>query len=114
MKRLFLAMAMLALSACVPSQTACSTMDSAKLVFDEFAAEGEFSAQEIVVVNSVYNEGHAICIAPAGTYDQATVIATATRVALTIRRVTRTSAAAYAVLAPQLDRLDALLKEAKK
>lgn len=114
MKRLLAIPLLLALGACTPSQTACSSMDSFKLAFDEFAAEGEFSQNTILYVNTAYDEAHAICIAPPGTYDQAMMIATATRVALTIRRAMRESDVAYPVLAPQLDKLEHLLKEARK
>jgi hypothetical protein len=89
-------------------------MDSVKLVFDEFALEGEFTLAEVQAVSVVYEEGKRFCEAPPGTYDQAMVLASATRAVLTIRQVLRNNEVAYRVMAPRLEKLEALLKEARK
>lgn len=115
-KRFLLAIAgvcLLVATACTPSQTACNTMESLKLSFDEFAAEGEFNQRTILYVNEAYKEGARFCAAPAG-YDQAAIIAAATRVALVIRREMREGGAAYRVMAPKLTELEGLLKQARR
>lgn len=103
----------LLLAGCTASQTACSSLEAAKLVFDEFALEGEFKQKDILVVDALYDEGHAICIAPPGTYDQAMIINKVTQTVITIRRITRQSDAAYTVMAPQLDKLESMLRQAR-
>lgn len=109
----FLAISMALLTAaCTPSQTACNTMEAIKLSFDEFAAEGEFSQRTILYVNEAYEEGERFCSTPGG-YDQAEVIATATRVALLIRREMKKDGVAYSVINPQLDKLEGLLRQAQ-
>lgn len=105
--------ASLVVSACTASQTACNTMESLKLSFDEFAAEGEFNQKTILYVNEAYKEGERFCAAPAG-YNQAEVIAAATRVALVIRREMRKSDVAYKVMGPQLDKLEDMLRQARQ
>lgn len=107
------AVSMMVLSACTASVTACNTMESLKISFDEFAAQGEFDRATVRYVNQAYGEGARWCAAPAG-YNQADVIAAATRVALVIRREMREEGVAYRVMGPKLDKLEGLLRQAKQ
>lgn len=102
---------MLALAACTPSETACLIVDEAKLTFDDFAADGRFSADDVVTVNAIYIEARRVCDAPPGTYDNATVIRTAGSVARTIRRIMSDQPATVTVVMyPKLEKLERMLQ----
>lgn len=100
----------LALAACTPSETACLIAEEVKLTFDDYAAEGAFSASEIVTANAIYNEGIKVCHAPPGTYDQATVIRTAGAMARTLRKIMSQNEVAYQAVVPKLDKLQRMLE----
>lgn len=114
MRRLFAIGALILAGACTPSESVCNTAEALKLSFDEFAIEGEFSQRTVLLVNAAYDEGIKVCTAPVGTYDQAAVIASATKVILVIRKAMRESDVAYQAMGPQIRKLEALLKEARK
>lgn len=117
MKHLVFALPVLALTLmgqeCTGAGTACRTMTIVKNSFDQFAAEGEFSPEEVRQANAVFMTAKPLCDNP-GNYNAEDVVAIATNAVIVLRRVMRGSDVAYPVLAPQLDKLEQLLKEARK